>query len=191
MKSAGANQLIEAVERITGFKVIVDTIEGITEDAQMISARPEMSVHSIRVSKAKLPYADYIARIRRTSWPNHSHIAGDKSSEMVCLGVGEYNFAPFKVVWEAYGKTNFRPRIFGSHNGKPWQANQAMQAFIPCCSLAEAEELLDQMENSNIESYLKSLSVEGTCNWAQPGRIKRFLQFTPAETRQEAFELQL
>ena len=98
-----------------------------------------------------------------------------------CLGVGEYNFAPFKVAWEAYGKTNFRPRIFGSHNGKPWQANQAMHAFIPCCSLAEAEELLSLLENSNIESYLRSLSVEGTCNWAQPGRIKRFLQFTPAE----------
>ena len=56
-----------------------------------------------------------------------------------CLGVGEYNFAPFKVVWEAYGKTNFRPRIFGSYNGKPWQANQAMHAFIPCSSLAEME----------------------------------------------------
>ena len=107
-----------------------------------------------------------------------------------CLGVGEYNFAPFKVVWEAYGKTNFRPRVFGSHNGKPWQANQAMHAFIPCCSLAEAEELLDRLEKSNIESYLKSLSVEGTCNWAQPGRIKRFLQFTP-ETRQGALELPL
>ena len=107
-----------------------------------------------------------------------------------CLGVGEYNFAPFKVVWEAYGKTNFRPRIFGSIEGKSWQANQAMQAFIPCSTLAEAEDLLERLENSNIESYLKSLSVEGTCNWAQPGRIKRFLQFIP-ETRQEAFELQL
>lgn len=105
-----------------------------------------------------------------------------------CLGVGEYNFAPFKVVWEAYGKANFRPRIFGSINGRPWQANQAMQAFIPCSTLAEAEDLLDRLESSNIESYLKSLSVEGTCNWAQPGRIKRFLQFVP-ETRQEALEL--
>jgi len=106
-----------------------------------------------------------------------------------CLGVGEYNFAPFKVVWEAYGKTNFRPRIFGSFNGKPWQANQAMQAFIPCSSLAEAEHLLDQLERSNIESYLKSLSVEGTCNWAQPGRIKRFLHFIP-EVREMTPELQ-
>lgn len=107
-----------------------------------------------------------------------------------CLGVGEYSFAPFKVVWEAYGKANFRPQIFGSVNGKPWQANQAMHAFIPCWSLAEAEDLLRRLENSAIESYLKSLSVEGTCNWAQPGRIKRFLQFVP-ETKQEALELQL
>lgn len=107
-----------------------------------------------------------------------------------CLGVGEYNFAPFKVVWEAYGKANFRPRIFGSFDGQPWQANQAMQAFIPCSTLAEAEGLLDRLEQSNIESYLKSLSVEGTCNWAQPGRIKRFLQFVP-ETKQEALELRL
>ena len=107
-----------------------------------------------------------------------------------CLGVGEYNFAPYKVAWEAYGKANFRPRIFGSYNGKPWQANQAMHAFIPCCSLAEAEELLDRLENSNIEAYLKSLSVEGTCNWAQPGRIKRFLQFIP-DAQEEALELSL
>ncbi len=107
-----------------------------------------------------------------------------------CLGVGAYTFAPFKVVWEAYGKKNFRPRIFCSYDGKPWQANQAMHAFIPCCSLVEAEDLLAQLESSNIESYLKSLSVEGTCNWAQPGRIKRFLQFTP-EAPREALELQL
>jgi hypothetical protein len=107
-----------------------------------------------------------------------------------CLGVGEYNFSPYKVVWEAYGKAHFRPRIFGSHNGKPWQANQAMHAFIPCCSLAEAEELLALLESSNIESYLRSLSVEGTCNWAQPGRIKRFLQFTP-NAREEPLELRL
>jgi len=107
-----------------------------------------------------------------------------------CLGVGEYCFAPFKVVWEAYGKSNFCPRIFGCVDGQPWQANQAMQAFIPCASLAEAEDLLGRLENSNIESYLKSLSVEGTCNWAQPGRIKRFLQFIP-EARQEALELRL
>jgi hypothetical protein len=64
MKSAGANQLIEAVEKTTGFKVVVDTVEGISEDAQMISARPEMPIHSIHVSKTKLPYADYIVAVQ-------------------------------------------------------------------------------------------------------------------------------
>jgi hypothetical protein len=106
-----------------------------------------------------------------------------------CLGVGEYCFAPFKIVWEAYGKSNFNPRIFSSRDGKPWQANQAMQAFIPCFSLAEAEDLLDRLKNSNIERYLKSLNIQGTCNWAQPGRIKRFLNFVKDDSR-EHLELQ-
>ena len=106
-----------------------------------------------------------------------------------CLGVGEYCFAPYKVVWEAYGKSNFNPRIFSSHDGKPWQANQAMQAFIPCASLTEAEVLLDLLTNSNIEKYLKSLSIEGTCNWAQPGRIKRFLKLIKDDSL-EHLELQ-
>ena len=107
-----------------------------------------------------------------------------------CLGVGEYNFAPFKIVWEAYGKKTFNPRIFSSHNMKPWQANQAMHAFIPCNSLSEAEHLLKQFENSNIEKYLKSLNMEGTCNWAQPGRIKRFLSFKN-EKEEETTSLEL
>jgi hypothetical protein len=93
------------------------------------------------------------------------------------LGVGDYSFAPFKVVWEAYGKDTFKPRVFSAHNGKPWQANQAMHAFIPCSTRDEAERLLDQLASSKIERYLRSLSMEGTCNWAQPGRIKRFLKF--------------
>jgi hypothetical protein len=60
MNSAGTNQLIAQVEQTTGFKVVVDTVDDISEHAQMISARPELPVHSIRVSKAKLAHADYI-----------------------------------------------------------------------------------------------------------------------------------
>ena len=53
-------QLVATVEQTTGYKVVIDTVEGIGEDAQMISARPELPVHTIRVSKAKLHHADYI-----------------------------------------------------------------------------------------------------------------------------------
>lgn len=64
MNSPGTRQLIAAVEETTGFKVIVDTIEGIFQDAQMISARPEMPVHIIRVNKSKLHNAEYIVAIQ-------------------------------------------------------------------------------------------------------------------------------
>ena len=43
------------------------------------------------------------------------------------FGVGEYCFYPYKIVWEAYGKSSFNPLIF---EGK-WQANQSLQAYIP------------------------------------------------------------
>jgi hypothetical protein len=60
VNSEGTNQLIAEVEQTTGYKVVVDTVDGISEHAQMISARPDLPVHTIRVSKAKLPTADYI-----------------------------------------------------------------------------------------------------------------------------------
>jgi len=100
-----------------------------------------------------------------------------------CLGVGGYSFAPHKVVWEAYGKHTFAPQVFSAVEGKPWQPNQAMHAFIPCLTAKEAESLLEQLRSSHIEKYLKSLNIEGTCNWAQPGRIKRFLRFEDPEPR--------
>jgi len=103
-----------------------------------------------------------------------------------CLGVGKYSFSPYKVVWEAYGKHNFAPQVFSAFEGKPWQPNQAMHASIPCSTAKEAEFLLQQLESSHIERYLKSLNIEGTCNWAQPGRIKRFLKFAEAEPQRSS-----
>jgi len=102
-----------------------------------------------------------------------------------CLGVGKYSFAPHKVVWEAYGKSTFTPRVFSAFDGRPWQPNQAMHSFIPCSTAQEADSLAEQLRSSPIERYLRSLSVEGTCNWAQPGRIKRFLKFREEEAQLE------
>ncbi len=89
------------------------------------------------------------------------------------LGVGDYNFFPYKIIWEAYGKMEFRPQIF---NGR-WQANQSLQAFIPVKTKEEATSLLNSLQNKKIENYLLSLKMEGTMNWAQPGKIKRLLVF--------------
>jgi hypothetical protein len=89
------------------------------------------------------------------------------------LGVGGYSFYPHKIIWEAYGKNTFRPKLFSGE----WQANQALQAFMPFESAAEAQKVLARLENGDVEEYLLSLKMEGTMNWAQPGKIKRLLAF--------------
>jgi hypothetical protein len=89
------------------------------------------------------------------------------------LGVGLYNFAPYKVCWQAYGQRHFQPKLFEGN----WQGNQAMHAFIPVTSRVEGEKLVEQLSNPLVEKYLRSQQMEGTCNWAQPGRIQKLLRF--------------
>lgn len=89
------------------------------------------------------------------------------------LGVGEYNFSPHKIVWEAYGKKTFEPKIFSSE----WQANQSLQAFMPVENRDEADQIIKQLTSGEVENYLLSLKMEGTMNWAQPGKIIKLLAF--------------
>ncbi len=101
----------------------------------------------------------YQTKIRREFW-------------CVLFGVGAYTFAPYKVCWQAYGQKHFYPKLFGGN----WQGNQALHAFIPLTSKQEGEKLVEQLSDPLVEKYLCSEQMEGTCNWAQPGRIQRLLQ---------------
>ena len=89
------------------------------------------------------------------------------------LGVGTYNFYPYKIVWESYGKRLFQPKIF---EGK-WQASQSLQCYVPVKTEKEAKRILYDLQHSNLEKYLLSFKMEGTMNWAQPGRIKKLMKF--------------
>jgi len=93
------------------------------------------------------------------------------------LGVGPYSFAPYKVIWEAYGKRDFKPVVLHNCAGQVWQANQAMQAFIPCWDNADAQRIRADLEHPNILSLLQQLNGDGKCNWAQPGKIKKVISF--------------
>ena len=93
------------------------------------------------------------------------------------LGVGPYAFAPFKVIWQAYGKSDFTPIVLSSVEGQMWQGNQAMHAFIPCWSEGEAQRIKTALENPEIPNLLRQLNGAGKCNWAQPGKIKKILAF--------------
>ncbi len=64
--------------------------------------------------------------------------------------------------------------MFSSESGKLWQPNQALQAFIPLESEKEAVEIAEKLNDPLIEKFLKDQGMEGTCNWAQPGRMMKF-----------------
>ena len=91
------------------------------------------------------------------------------------LGVGTYSFAPFKVMWEAYGKSRFNPIVLSCVDGQAWQGNQSMHAFIPCWSEDAAHRIKNALENPEIPILLRQLNGAGKCNWAQPGKIKKIL----------------
>lgn len=98
------------------------------------------------------------------------------------LGVGSYSFAPYKVIWQAYGKNDFNPIILGGIDGQPWQGNQAMHAFIPCWDKADAQRIKSLLENPEIPKLLRQLNGSGKCNWAQPGKMKKILMFDEGES---------
>ncbi len=102
----------------------------------------------------------------------------DKGIWWFLLGVGPYSFAPYKVIWEAYGKHSFLPKVLGSLNGQPWQGNQAMHAFIPCENLDDANRICRELQCPHISRLLVELNGQGKCNFAQPGKIKKILNFS-------------
>ena len=59
-----------------------------------------------------------------------------------------------------------------------WQANQSLQAFIPCRSQEQATAIHSELSEKWVEDYLLSLRMEGSMNWAQLGKIKKLLTLT-------------
>jgi hypothetical protein len=108
----------------------------------------------------------------------------EKGYWWAALGVGPYSFSPFKVAWQAYGKSEFKPIIVGSHSGLAWQGNQAMHAFIPCWSEADATRIHGALDTPLVTDFLKQLNGEGKCNWAQPGKVKKLLALNEVKTLQ-------
>ena len=98
------------------------------------------------------------------------------------LGVGKYSFVPHKIVWEAYGKKTYFPKVFSGD----WQGNQSLHAYIPTDDRTAAIDICRQLRNPVVQLYLSSQRMEGTCNWAQPGRISKLLNIKRADRHAEA-----
>ena len=110
----------------------------------------------------------------------------DRGYWWALLGVGTYSFAPFKVMWEAYGRSRFNPVVLNGIDGQVWQGNQSMHAFIPCWSEETAHRIKSALENPEIPTLLRQLNGAGKRNWAQPGKIKKILSFREShDTRKD------
>ena len=88
------------------------------------------------------------------------------------LGVGQYTFAPHKIVWQAYGKSDFKPKLFSGN----WIPNQSLQAYMPFDKSATATEILKKLKDANLTKHLRLGQMAGTARLAQPGKIKAFLE---------------
>ena len=93
------------------------------------------------------------------------------------MGIGGYTFSPWKIVWESYGKKEFDPQLFALYREKPWIPNQALQAYCSFRKEKEACRILKELRNPVINILLQRQMMQGTCNWAQPGRIKVFMEW--------------
>ena len=100
------------------------------------------------------------------------------------LGVGPYTFAPYKIVWQAYGKNEFRPELFTG----VWIPNQSLQASMSFDDLQTATQVLQKLRDANLADYLRSGQMAGTASWAQPGKIKTFLEATDNEPQRLLFD---
>ena len=99
------------------------------------------------------------------------------------IGVGPYTFRKWKIVWESMGKRNFNAIIIDGR----WQGNQAMHAYISSDSKTEAIRIQNAL-NENLPKYLQAFGMEGTCNWAQPGRIKTLISVDQVASSIPLFE---
>jgi hypothetical protein len=128
-----------------------------------------------RAIEAEPVLAAYLARHRTRLESRRGTLVGAQRSRgcwWSLQGVGPYSFAPFKLVWEAYGRSQFQPQLLDG----AWQANQSLQAFIPCWNRDEANRLLNELLDPAVESYLGSMNMGKTMNWAQPGKLRKLLQ---------------
>jgi hypothetical protein len=124
--------------------------------------------------------ADYLGRhrdrlCRRKGVLINGHIK--KGRYWALLGVGPYCFFPWKIVWQAYGVREFTPKIFPG----TWQGNQSLQCYMPFRDKSVCAEVWKLLGDGRASAFLKAAKMEGTMNWAQPGKIKRLLRSMEAQ----------
>jgi hypothetical protein len=91
------------------------------------------------------------------------------------MGLGKYSFSAYKIIWLTAGEKVFTPNLVDNFEGKPWQANQSLQAFLPFESKILAEQSFAKLKKLSESLDPEILGTPGTLGWGQPGRIMNIL----------------
>lgn len=86
-------------------------------------------------------------------------------------GTGAYMFAPFKVVWRAYGVAHLHAAIVSIKESRVIVPNQAQHAYIPAQSAEEAAFVCALLNSPFSEYFCRSLGLEHSKNFAQPSIV--------------------
>ncbi len=123
----------------------------------------------------KLPYVKKYLEKHKLAMQNRKGILIQaqiaKGKYWSLFGVGSYSFSKYKIAWESMGKKKFNAVVLEG----AWQGNQSLHSYIPAEAKEDAVRICDEL-NNKMPAYLEAFGMEGTCNWAQPGRIKRILE---------------
>jgi len=81
--------------------------------------------------------------------------------------VGDYTFAPWKVVWLGFGARTMKVAVVSTFDGKPIMSNQAMHPFIALEDEGEAHYVCAAMNSSPFELAVRAHTQEGGKSFAQ------------------------
>lgn len=87
--------------------------------------------------------------------------------------VGDYTFAPYKIVWKGFGTSTMQAAVIGSIDNKPIMTNQAMHPFVGLENQDEAHYIAACLNSAPFEYAVISHTQAGGKSFAQAGTLER------------------
>jgi hypothetical protein len=160
MSNPDTQNMIDRVERQTGYRVTVDVISGIFEHAQMISARPGAPAHIIRVNADRRQHADYIVAVQcgmlLVLWSDPANVPGMAFEKEKCASLaGQWaatkQLAALSSVTAARTASFYVESLLRQVNSTPLEIRVANLCYESCPSLRE-------MQAESFTAHLRGLS---------------------------------
>lgn len=160
MTNPDTQNMIDLVERQTGYRVMVDVISGIHDHAQMISARPEAPAHMIRVNADHRQRADYIVAVQcgmlLVLWSDPSNVPGMAIEKAKCDFLADTwaktnQLAAMSAETAARTANFYFESLLRQVNSAPLEIRVANLCYESCPSLRE-------MQAESFNAHLRGIS---------------------------------